>query len=141
MNDKYGEFGEVKATRGIIHDYLGLIFDFRAKGKVRIDMCKYMRKMINDFEKKYALSERANTPVVNDLFANDPKSPKLEQEMKEDFHTFTAKGLFAAKRGRPDTGTAISVLTTRVQAPSKDCLLYTSPSPRDGLLSRMPSSA
>ena len=26
-------------------------------------------------------------------------------------------------------------------ARSKDCLLYTSPSPRDGLLSRMPSSA
>ena len=25
--------------------------------------------------------------------------------------------------------------------PIKDCLLYTSPSPRDGLLSRMPSSA
>ena len=25
--------------------------------------------------------------------------------------------------------------------PPKDCLLYTSPSPRDGLLSRMPSSA
>ena len=25
--------------------------------------------------------------------------------------------------------------------PSKGCLLYTSPSPRDGLLSRMPSSA
>ena len=24
---------------------------------------------------------------------------------------------------------------------SRDCLLYTSPSPRDGLLSRMPSSA
>ena len=26
-------------------------------------------------------------------------------------------------------------------APEKACLLYTSPSPRDGLLSRMPSSA
>ena len=26
-------------------------------------------------------------------------------------------------------------------APAKNCLLYTSPSPRDGLLSRMPSSA
>ena len=25
--------------------------------------------------------------------------------------------------------------------PEPDCLLYTSPSPRDGLLSRMPSSA
>ena len=28
-----------------------------------------------------------------------------------------------------------------VAKPSKHCLLYTSPSPRDGLLSRMPSSA
>ena len=30
---------------------------------------------------------------------------------------------------------------TRVFAAQKGCLLYTSPSPRDGLLSRMPSSA
>ena len=30
---------------------------------------------------------------------------------------------------------------TLVFKESKDCLLYTSPSPRDGLLSRMPSSA
>ena len=29
----------------------------------------------------------------------------------------------------------------RVLAQDPDCLLYTSPSPRDGLLSRMPSSA
>ena len=28
-----------------------------------------------------------------------------------------------------------------LKAPVKSCLLYTSPSPRDGLLSRMPSSA
>ena len=29
----------------------------------------------------------------------------------------------------------------RLRGPSSSCLLYTSPSPRDGLLSRMPSSA
>ena len=29
----------------------------------------------------------------------------------------------------------------RIFVPYKSCLLYTSPSPRDGLLSRMPSSA
>ena len=29
----------------------------------------------------------------------------------------------------------------RFEGPDGDCLLYTSPSPRDGLLSRMPSSA
>ena len=33
------------------------------------------------------------------------------------------------------------VLTTRIAHILCTCLLYTSPSPRDGLLSRMPSSA
>ena len=38
--------------------------------------------------------------------------------------------------------TAIDVLTDKkMMQQAKDCLLYTSPSPRDGLLSRMPSSA
>ena len=32
-------------------------------------------------------------------------------------------------------------LTPGFKLPAKCCLLYTSPSPRDGLLSRMPSSA
>ena len=34
-----------------------------------------------------------------------------------------------------------SLLAKPALALSQDCLLYTSPSPRDGLLSRMPSSA
>ena len=33
------------------------------------------------------------------------------------------------------------VTKTRFNEVNEDCLLYTSPSPRDGLLSRMPSSA
>ena len=33
------------------------------------------------------------------------------------------------------------LVQSRVEALVDDCLLYTSPSPRDGLLSRMPSSA
>ena len=34
-----------------------------------------------------------------------------------------------------------AVLVARLSNMSPNCLLYTSPSPRDGLLSRMPSSA
>ena len=51
----YGEFGEVKATRGKLHNYLGLIFDFCTKGKVRIDMRKCMCKMVSDFEKETSI--------------------------------------------------------------------------------------
>ena len=35
----------------------------------------------------------------------------------------------------------INELLTVMKTPDSTCLLYTSPSPRDGLLSRMPSSA
>ena len=41
-----------------------------------------------------------------------------------------------------DTGIAYEEAgETFYEGVNKDCLLYTSPSPRDGLLSRMPSSA
>ena len=53
--------------------------------------------MVADFEKKYVLNNNASTPAANDLFGNNENSPKIDKEMREDFHTFTAKGLFAAK--------------------------------------------
>ena len=83
-------------------------------------MQNYMKKMVKEFEKKYVPKDKANSPAANGLFAQDPKSPKINKEMREDFHTFAAKGLFAAKRGRPDTGTAISILTACVHLPSVD---------------------
>ena len=48
-------------------------------------------------------------------------------------------GGFFKREGRPNENeTLVSRLIDR---PLRPCLLYTSPSPRDGLLSRMPSSA
>ena len=39
------------------------------------------------------------------------------------------------------TNVGATTFTNNISGTSKTCLLYTSPSPRDGLLSRMPSSA
>ena len=39
------------------------------------------------------------------------------------------------------SGDAVTNISVATSDRYKDCLLYTSPSPRDGLLSRMPSSA
>ena len=78
-------------------------------------MRKYMKILYEDFEEKYILNGTRMTPAVKDLFSNDVDSPRLDKEMREDFHHFTAQGLFAAKRARPDMATSISVLTTCVR--------------------------
>ena len=46
LNAVYGKHGEVKATRGMIHDYLGMTLDFSVKGKVIVSMKDYMRKLV-----------------------------------------------------------------------------------------------
>ena len=38
LNAKYGGHGEVKVTRGRIHEYLGMTLDFTKKGEVAVDM-------------------------------------------------------------------------------------------------------
>ena len=45
----YGKYKAVEPTRGKIHDYLGMVVDFTEKGKVIIDMVKYVESMIDDF--------------------------------------------------------------------------------------------
>ena len=48
--------------------------------------------------------------------------------LEEDFEKYEKRGF-------------IEAISTKVSKEETACLLYTSPSPRDGLLSRMPSSA
>jgi hypothetical protein len=45
---------------------------------------------------------------------------KLDKDKSTVFHNLVAKTLFATKRARPDTCTAIAFLTTRVRAPTTD---------------------
>ncbi len=41
LNKKYGEHGDVTATRGITHDYLGMTFEF-GNGEVKVNMIEYI---------------------------------------------------------------------------------------------------
>ena len=89
------------------------------KEKVKIDMTKYMKKMLTEFRKSYKLEGFADTPAGNDLFAKG-RGEMLDKKSKKHFHTFVAKALFACKRGRPDLQLAVAVLALRVQAPTTD---------------------
>ena len=50
-------------------------------------------------------------------------------------------GFTSRKLGNYEKGEEYYLLGLKIEPNHKGCLLYTSPSPRDGLLSRMPSSA
>ena len=134
--------GKMKVHRGKVLEYLGMTLDYSVDGQVKITMLGYIKECIELFEKMVPKEQGSKSSAApKNLFVVNDSSKKLSDSKREQFHSLVAKILFAAKRARPDTGTAISFLTTRVSEPDVDCLLYTSPSPRDGLLSRMPSSA
>jgi hypothetical protein len=114
LNKMYGNHGEVKATRGKIHDYLGMVFDFSQPGEVVISMIDYMKKIVDEFP--FPISGTAYTPAAEDLFA-EGKGPALDIEKAQIFHTWVAKALFACKRARPDIHPPTTLLCTRVKSP------------------------
>ena len=75
-----------------------------------------------------AKNENANVNIVS-IFINP-----LQFENKLDLENYP-------KTIDNDIKISFSNGADAIFIPSNDCLLYTSPSPRDGLLSRMPSSA
>ena len=66
MNEKYGKHGAVTATRGNIHEYLGMTFVFTNKGKVVISMAEYMSRLVDEFP--HPITKKAKSPAAEDLF-------------------------------------------------------------------------
>jgi hypothetical protein len=119
LNNMYGNYGAVKATRGDRHDYLGMTLDFSQKGKVIVDMCDYVAAMIEDSLLELGPRDIAKTPAADDLFAIGD-GEKLDQARAELFHTIVGKGLFCCKRARPDIHPTTAVLCTRVRSPNEN---------------------
>ena len=118
LQDNYGAHGEVVIHRGKRHDYLGMELDYSVKGKVKINMTKYVENMIEDFPEKIKTTDTAITPASDGLF-NEGQGKKLDQGRADAYHTMVAKALFLCKRARPDIQPTIAVLCTRVKSPNE----------------------
>ena len=120
LQRKYGGYKAVTAHRGKKFDYLGMVLDYSEKGKVRIDMTSYVKNMLECFPVKFSKMDKARTPANENLFNQGQKQrKKLNKQQAEIFHTTVAKGLFLAKRARPDIQTTIAYLCTRVKEPDE----------------------
>ena len=96
LQAKFGEHGKVKAHRGKVHDYLGMIFKYKDKGKGKVNMSSYFKNMLDGFPLKLKKSKMAATPVGEGLY-NLGQGKKLCKEDAKAFHTMVVKGLFVCK--------------------------------------------
>jgi hypothetical protein len=94
--------------------------DYSHKGQVRVDMVDYVESMVADFPQKDLIGPEVTAPWNDNLYKVQESSPSLSKEKAEQFHTFTAQGLFLCKRARPDVAPAIAYFTTRVRSPNQD---------------------
>ena len=106
-------------TRGLVHDYLGMIISFEKAGEVKFTMYDYLRRMFEELPEE--MIGRSEQPAGAYLFqTNDENGVLLPKKKAEEFHHLTAKLLFLSKRARPDICTAVAFLCTRVQKPDVD---------------------
>ncbi len=110
-------YGQMKITRGSIHSYLGMTFDYSTPGEVRVSMGGYIQDLIRI---SGTASTKVKTPATANLFKIREECEPLEPKEAARFHSMTAKLLYLAKRTRPEILVATIFLTTRVQHPDED---------------------
>ena len=97
-----------------------MTLDYSKKGAVKVDMIDYVKKMITKLPEEKIKGARVANPALENLFKVDAQSPKLDQEEAELFHSTMLKGLFLAKRGRPNVLQPITYLCTRTKTPTSN---------------------
>jgi hypothetical protein len=98
-----------------------MALDYNVCGQVKITMFDYADEILTAFDKAEPKEGGTKTSAASaSLFKVDESCVKLAQKKAVEFHNLVAKTLYATKRARPDTCTAIAFLTTRVREPDKD---------------------
>jgi hypothetical protein len=116
IKDIYGD--NPAENVGKTHNYLGISFDYAFEGEVWINMHKYLSKVIEDFPEE--ITGVSATQAADYLFKVREDGKKLDKEQADIFHHTVYQLLFGANRACQDIQTAVSFLTTRVQAPDED---------------------
>jgi hypothetical protein len=118
LKDIYGD--NLAKNNGRIHDYLGMVFDFPDRDKVKINVTKYLSKVTADFLEE--IIGKAAMPAGDHLFKVRDEGQKLNEEQVDTFHHRVYQLLFAANQVQRNIQMAVSFLTMQVQVPDEDDL-------------------
>ena len=101
---------------------------------------KYVRRLLTEHDMQHVKPVSTPLPTscdTTEIHSNDINLNHLDHKR---YRSLVGGLSYLAICTRPDISYAVSVLSRQLHAPC-NCLLYTSPSPRDLSTSRMPSSA
>jgi hypothetical protein len=118
MDGEFGQEEPLSKSRGKVHDYLGIVFDFSVKGEVVVDMSNYIRTIFAGMPED--MIGTAATAAAGHLFNVNENPVLLPPEKAEVFHRMVMQLLYLSQRGRPDLQTAVSFLCRRTGAPDED---------------------
>ena len=108
-------------SRGKIHKYVGMALDYSVCGQVKISMSEYVNEIMAAFDKAEPKGGGTKSSAAPDnLFTVNEDCEKISQEKVVQSHNIVAKTLYATKRARLDTCTAIAFLMTRVRERDTD---------------------
>ena len=100
-------------SRGKVHKYLGMTLDYTVRGQFQITIIDFLDKVLTVFYKAEPKGGGTKTSAApENLFKVDKDCEKLPQSNTVQFHNLVAKTLYATKRDRPDTCTAVAFITT-----------------------------
>jgi hypothetical protein len=103
------QYKQISVKIGPVVDYVGMTFDFREPGRVRVTM----RGVTDEIIKECGVTEGYATPGASCLF-DVRDAPKATREQAVWFHSYVCKVLYVAKRSRPECLVSVAFLSTRV---------------------------
>ena len=124
LNKRFGDIMPLSVSRGKVHNYLNITFDYTTKVKLIITMYDYIDGIIKNADQIYKDGSGSATPASDHLYEirdvdSEDYEPLSEDERKK-YHTITAQCLYLSKRDRPDLQQLIAFNCTRVNNPTKD---------------------
>ena len=78
-----GTYGNIKVSRGKEHEYLGMHFDYRKEGEVRISMKQYVWDIIANFPEEID-NKIAATPAF--VTRSKEEAKRLPEEQAVEYH-------------------------------------------------------
>ena len=89
LNRKFGEYSPLSTSSGKKLEYLGMMLDYTAKGKVTLLMYEYIDKMLAELPSD--MNGVSKTQAVGHLFNINPDATKLPEDIAQLFHHLVSK--------------------------------------------------